>query len=222
MKPGSLWKKLKREAKANPGKAVILGIVAVVALYFWVPLVWGWVGKSNANAGVEVVQLPPTAAISPSPTDPSVAPASPSPSIEHPSWLQIAQGMENDPRTKTALPLTTTRDPFQSPQALEEDSKKAADSEELKPRFMTPAEAGLVLTSTVTGAERRIAQINGKTYTEGQTIPAAKDSTRGVSFTLVEIQPRRVVLEADSQRYDLTIPEPGKTSNIEISGTTSD
>ncbi len=35
-----------------------------------------------------------------------------------PSWQQIVQWMENDPRTTIALPLVKTRDPFQPPKSV--------------------------------------------------------------------------------------------------------
>jgi Tfp pilus assembly protein PilO len=35
-----------------------------------------------------------------------------------PSWQQIVRSMQNDPRTTVGLPLSKTRDPFQSPQSV--------------------------------------------------------------------------------------------------------
>ena len=37
-------KRLRREVIANPKKAAILGIMLLVAIYFWTPLVMGWMG----------------------------------------------------------------------------------------------------------------------------------------------------------------------------------
>ncbi len=118
----------------------------------------------------------------------------------------------------TAPPLTKTRDPFESPK-IETSEAKTAEKSQSKPPAITPAAAGLVLTSTIIGPQRRIAQISGKTYAVGQTIEVAKDKeVLGIAFKLVEVHPRRAVLEADGQRFELTIPEPGKSGKIEFSG----
>jgi len=120
----------------------------------------------------------------------------------------------------TAPPLTITRDPFEPPRTEVAESKaEVEDKSRPKPPTITPSAAGLVLTSTIIGPQRRIAQISGKTYVVGQAIEAVKDKeTLGVAFKLVEVHPRRAILEADGQRFELTIPEPDKSSKIEFLG----
>ena len=52
----NLSKQLNHEITANPKKAIFLGILMAVGLYFWVPLLWGWVHKDKvgpeSSAGV--------------------------------------------------------------------------------------------------------------------------------------------------------------------------
>jgi hypothetical protein len=72
---------------------------------------------------------------------------------------------------------------------------------------ITPAEAGLALGSTLVSAHRKIAEINGKSYGLNERVQIVKDAL-DVSFRIVEIQPRRVVLERNGQLYELKIPRP--------------
>ncbi len=75
--------------------------------------------------------------------------------------------------------------------------RKAEDKIKPKPPVVTPAAAGLVLTSTIIGPQRRVVQISGKTYAVGQTIEVAKEKeSLRAAFKLIEVHPRRAVLEA--------------------------
>ena len=107
--------------------------------------------------------------------------------------------MHDDPRTMTAPTLTKTRDPFEPPK-IDVAETKPVEPPKPKPPAITPAAAGLVLTSTIVGPQRRIAQISGKIYAVGQTIDPPKEKKEkepgGPAFKLVEVQPRRAVLEA--------------------------
>jgi hypothetical protein len=109
--------------------------------------------------------------------------------------------MQNCPRTMTAPTLTTAIDPFEMPTI--EVARPNAPA-------VAPTAAGLALTSTIIGPQRRIAQINGKTYAVGQTVESVKESG-SAAFKLVEVQPRRAVLEANGQQFELLIPEPGRS-----------
>jgi len=74
-----------------------------------------------------------------------------------------------------------------------------------------------MLTSTILGPQRRVAQINGKSYTVGQTIEVAREKNPiQATFKLLEDHPRRVVLQSDEGPMELTIPEPGSSGKIEI------
>lgn len=214
MKLDKLGKKLRREATANPKKAAFLGLATLVAAYFWAPLVWGWIGKSDKDVSTAAAKTDATSAtVVAAPAGQSATEALP----DRPPWPQIVQWMHNDPRTMTAPPLITTRDPFESPTIVVTEAKAA---EQPKPKLLaiTPDIAGLVLTSTIIGPQRRVAQINGKTYVLGQTIELPKDKQAlGADFKLIEIHARRAVLEANGQRLELLIPEPGNSDKIQFS-----
>lgn len=115
-----------------------------------------------------------------------------------------------------APPLAQSRDPFASP-TVETPAPLAAEKPEVAPPAVTPAAAGLVLTSTIIGPQRRVVQISGKMYSVGQTIDTAKEKEGAcVTFKLVEVHPRRAVLQNGDERYELTIPEPGASQKIEV------
>jgi len=114
--------------------------------------------------------------------------------------------------------LVQTRDPFESP-PTEEAEGKAEDKIKAKSPVVTPVAAGLVLTSTIIGPQRRVVQISGKTYAVGQMIEVAKEKESvHATFRLIEVHPRRAVLEAGGERFELTIPEPGKSGKMEFLG----
>jgi len=221
---GKIGKRLKREAKANPKKAVLLGLVTLVAFYFWMPLVWGWIQpKTTEVASMPQAENERIAGVSPGTAlaapAASVAP-SPSPgAAKRPSWRQIEQARQEDPRTRSVEQLSNAREPFGSvgnePSGLE--VKHEQELPPPRPMVVAPSEAGLGLSSTIIGSQRRVAQINGKTYAEGQHIELVKEPDgRAMAYRLVEVHPRRVVLEADGQRFDLTLPEPGDSGKMEL------
>ena len=215
MSLSKLGKKLRREAVTNPKKAALLGLVIVVALYFWAPLIRGWIvgSKTATEATTDAAAVIVAAAVPPA----AGAPAATGKSVPVlPSWQKLVQWMHEDPRTMTAPMLTQTRDPFE---VAKNEETKVEEKAEVKPPTITPTAAGLVLTSTIVGPQRRVVQINGDTYTVGQTIQVVKDKdSLRTKFKVVEIHPRRAVLEADGERFELTIPEPNKAGKIEFVG----
>ena len=49
VKLDKLTKQLRRDIAANPKKAAALGLMVLVALYFWGPLVWSWFAPAAAR-----------------------------------------------------------------------------------------------------------------------------------------------------------------------------
>lgn len=226
-----LGKKLQREAAANPKKAVFLGLATVVAVYFWIPLVKGWIGPNTGNTTTSATQTV-AATATPAPATPSAASQDasglkPDGAAAGPSWQKIAEWMHNDPRTMTAPPLNLQRDPFEATSAAMATAARQAEASKPKRPTVTPTEAGLVLTSTIIGPQRRVAQISGRVYRVGQIVSVGEEKqsgereTENVAFKLVEVHPRRAVLESDGQRFELTIPEPIRSKKMELIGTVS-
>ena len=59
MKLDKLARQLRRDVAASPKKAVALGLMVLVALYFWAPMVWKWIapdqGKGKSTVSVSDV-----------------------------------------------------------------------------------------------------------------------------------------------------------------------
>jgi len=224
---GKLGKKLKREAAASPKKAAFLGLAALVAVYFWMPLIWGWISKSNKNMASVTANSSTTPTTSAKPVAaPLLAPSAmqnasvPKAPVARQSWQQTAQWIAEDARMKPAARLSKARDPFVAPIVKHAESKPL-EKLTLKPPTISPEAAGLVLTATIVGPQRRVAQISGKTYVVGQVIQPHATKLKDVpsiTFQLIEVTQRHAVLEADGQRFVLSLPEPGKTGKIELAG----
>lgn len=199
----------------------MLGLVVLVAVYFWVPLVWRWVGKGSAETATAKATTTSAAAMTVatrvSEGNEAGQPAAKQNTSRLP-WQQIVQLRKNDPKTMPAPPLATTRDPFvaTAPQVAATKKLSEAAKKPITP-VIAPSAVGLALKSTVIGPQRRVAQINGRVYAVGQTVSIKKDS-QDISFKVIDVQPRGVVLEAQGQRFELTIPEPGRSQKIEAIG----
>jgi hypothetical protein len=202
-----LSRKLRREIKASPRKAAVLAALSFVGLWFWVPLVAKWLGKTDAEAA----STSPVAAAMPQPrnsaasvitaTTPNVTPGAPALTAagSRRPWQQLLASIERDARMKPATDLGSGRDPFHP---LEEKKVKKGAAVLEKPD-LTPADAGLSLSSTIVGAGDRTALIGRDVYREGDTIA----TTHGEGeFRLVEIRPREVVLERSGKLYRLDLP----------------
>ncbi len=125
-------KKLRREAVANPKKAALLGLVTILALYYWAPLLKGWIAADTTT--VETTTSPAavaTVAVQPSTAAPVAATtATAKPVAPRLSWQQITERMSKDPRTMIAPALTQTRDPFE---AQHDEEAEAPAKEKRRP-----------------------------------------------------------------------------------------
>jgi hypothetical protein len=201
-----LARRLRCEASANPKKAVVLALLVLVALYRWAPLVGTWLGKEDRK-GKPAVQGSSTE-ILPSPKN-TVARDEPEPVASEGDgryrWDQVVRWMEQDPRTVASAVLATRRDPLRrAGEAAESESKQEEEPQPVVPA-VTPQELGLALSATVVGANRRVAMIDGRAYTEGKTIARIQDGQR-FEFALVRILPRQVVLGQGDRQFVLAIP----------------
>jgi len=122
--------------------------------------------------------------------------------------------MDNDPRTTATNPVLGRRDPFRIPQ---NEAAKAEAESGLAKRALeeTPEGLGMVLSGTIVGSHRRVAQINGKSYREGETVRLAKEGQQ-IEFTLAAVHPRRIVLQRKGRQFELTLPLPAPSGRIEL------
>jgi hypothetical protein len=227
---GKLVKRVRREAKTNPKKAAVLGLLFVVALYFWAPLVSGWLGKDkgpNAAAPAPGAAKPAFessggGAIS-TPTSPStLAPeASAKPkelqSPQHP-WQTLVEWREKDPRTRPGGQLVLDRDPFVPPESKQVETKPKELPKVLEPE-VTLQGLNLMFAGTIVGPGRRVARINGTSYEQGKDIElAAKDGKRQFTFTLVEVDARRIVLQRQGKKNVVDLDPARPAGKVEMLG----
>jgi hypothetical protein len=207
MSQNQFIRRLKREATRNPKKLGALGLLLVVAVWFWAPMVRGW---SHKDEPVPAPQTSSTAATgvpgvgTPNPVGGN-EPGNP-PATTY-SWDQVVDWMEKDPLTKAAETLPARRDPFRVPQDLVAvEAARARQREQREASAITPAELGLKLTGTIIGPQRSVALINGRTYRQGTQIACEKGGSR-YSLRLVEVRRKGVVLECRGTRLQLAISE---------------
>lgn len=203
---------LRREATRNPKKAAILGVMLLVAGYFWAPLVAGWFGSSGpapaapppgAKAPVAVAMTAPAAATA------TVA------SGGRPSWQELVEWMKHDRRMRPAEPLGEGRDPFCGIQAEPPAETKLAEQQVAESKSPTLQESGVKLTTTLVGTRGAFARINGKTYPQGAVIEVAVEGAKQ-SYRLLEVHDRHVVLERDGARFELALPIGARANDAEL------
>lgn len=219
MNPSRLAEQLRREARAHPKKAAVLGLLALVALWFWVPLVWGWLAAAEEAAATPVPRR-----VSPVvPAAPGAVAAQPDATPgrgERPNypWHQLVRWMDNDPRTSAVDPALGRRDPFRAAGVQPSKADSQDQPQEVSPA-LTAENLSMVLSSTIVGLDRRVAQIDGKSYRQGEVVRLVRNG-QPIQLTVAEVYPRRVVLECQGRQFELAIPDPACSGRIELSGGT--
>ena len=206
MKLDKLVKQIRRDASANPKKAAALGLMLLVALYFWAPLVGKWLG----NSGKKPVRTENASLIL---TDDPAEPTSQTKgkSAAKFRWERVRQLIRSDPHMTTATFDTTWIDPFaarEQPPPGAAASPAAGDAATAS--ALGPHEAGLTLTSIAIGSQRRMATISGDTYRENEmVVVGGKDNAAaGMEFRVVRIGPQSVDLERGGRTFTLELSKP--------------
>ena len=206
MKLGKLVKQIRRDAAANPKKAAALGLMLLVALYFWAPLVWRWMGHGGKKP-VRTVNA--SLILTDDPAEPTSQAKGKSASKFR--WERVRQLIRSDPHMTTATFDTTWIDPF----AAREQAQSLVAANPVERDAATasapgPHEAGLALTSIAIGLRRRVATISGNTYQEDQIIVVGgKDNaSAGLEFRVVRIGPQSVELERGGRTFTLELSKP--------------
>ncbi len=200
----------KREMRRSPKKTVLLGLMCLVALYYWVPIVKGIFGGSSdaeelANNGLIVPTTPAT---------PTAAPAVQR--ARKTDWATLAKWIESDPRMQPAK-LEIDHDPFRSQAALLAEQQAAVAMQLEAMEAIHPAKVNLKLQSTAVSPRRQTAVINNKTY-ELRGIVSVETRDHGlVEFQVVGIQPERVTLERNGKHFSLTIVQKALNPRDQIS-----
>jgi hypothetical protein len=220
------FRQLRKEATANPKKAAILGLLGLVALYFWAPLLWTWLGDEApagpGTAQASLVGFDPLALAGPSAAA-KEEPKKPDAAKKKIPWDQLAAWMKDDPRTAAATALTQRPDPFRV-QVEEEPEPEEEPEQQIQPPpvapEVTPESLGIGLSATVVGPRRRVAVIAGRAFAEGETVAMEKDGET-YEFRLAEVRPRTAVLQREGKQFELVIPQKSRLERIQLSGSSN-
>jgi hypothetical protein len=215
-----LLKKIQKELKASPAKTAALGVGLLLAAIFWAPLVSKWLKAKNGpamastsvpDAGVKatLASVTPTPLMMPN----TQALATPNSLAD---WLKTMETRKGDLLASSVRWPEEMRSPFVRTRSLAEyhqreqlaedraAKEKAAQDDQStneEPAFELPA--GWTLSATTFGTKRKLAQIDGRIYREGETLQTAEGATVVVKW----IEPRRVVLEQGQRTFELFIPQ---------------
>lgn len=207
-----LVKKLQKDLKKSPGKAAVLALLLVVALWFWAPLLTNLFANGNAK--------PATSASTSNVANDSASTGTPTPTQPLYTWKQIADAIDADSRMKPTEPMALARDPFhriEKEQPQEEPGEVVALPPEIPD--VSPGDAGLVLNSTILGTRRQVARINGKSYRKGERIVAAMGD-QPLEYEVVQIGPRSVALVLGDREYELKMQKSTAAANSAALSTT--
>ena len=178
-----------------------------MALYFWAPMVWGWIKpgadkNQPAVAASEVIlEDDPVDPLKVAKKDGRVFP-----------WEKVRRKVLADPRMTPAVFEASWSNPFRPAEggAVGVPTTTAAASAPAS-LPIDPAALGLKLTSVAISQKRRAAIINGDKYREGELVPVAgKDgkSAAGVEFRLLQVGFHEVQLEYRGTTYTLELNRP--------------
>jgi len=198
-----LAKQFRRDLAANPKKTAALGLMVVVALYCWGPLVWGWlnVGEGAKTHQAQLAHLILT-------DDP--ADTAKSRSKARFRWDKVRPLLAQDPRMVSATFDKVWIDPFGRPATQNDDVGELQNSPgaiSAAAAGTNPAEMGLTLTSVAIGSRRQAATISGERYFVGDEITASsKDSSfPAAKFRVTRITPQEVELECRGKTFTLRL-----------------
>jgi hypothetical protein len=222
-----LLRQLRREAKRNPKKAGILGLLALVAVWFWAPLLMDWFRADGQKAVAASHDDRADSRAARGQPAPGGGPQQPSNKVAALSWQELIRLQDQNPRAQPSRLPETGRDPFVTPSSQlfpplpmvpkEEPEKEPKEKPDVTVPDLTPQELGLSLSSTIVGPRGGLAMVNGNAYKPSEIIVVQHNSQR-VEFQLTEIHPRRIVLIRNGKSYSLEIPRPDGTGQVELVG----
>jgi hypothetical protein len=173
VKLDKLLKKLKRDLAASPQKAAALGLMILVALYFWAPLIMKFGGKAKTKkvAASQVILT----------DDPIVTKVAARSTIDSTQWDRVRQTLAQDQFMQAALLNPEWSNPFRrvSAASVESDLDPAQETASQRPLPETPMVddnqaqekfAGIVVSGVLIGPRERAAFIRGTTYRVGDVL----------------------------------------------------
>jgi len=194
-------KRLLRDFKAHPMKAAVLGLLVLVAAYFWAPLFAKMLPGEKTPEAVAPGYLDDSVAEDSAGTTPEA------PSAPRRDWRKLLAQIESDPLTKPAVGLASATWSLGRDEPLAEAAEADPAAAELAAAEaamkITPASVGLKLSGTMVGSGRKVAVISGKSYQEGRELRLTDE----LVFVVAEVTARKVVLRRGDESFVLELPE---------------
>lgn len=217
MKLEKLAKQARRDLLAHPKKAAALGLMLLVALYFWAPLAWKWMAPGSGKAKASTEQ---TALILED--DPILPTAKAKTGKAAPfRWERVRQLIQADRHMVPAAFDPAWSNPFAAPPPAAPEQTNAEGTNGLGTEQAVATAAGntgLKLAGVAIGPRRRTATINGDTYREGDVISlTANDATaQTTGFRLIKVERHGVQLESKGKTFWLEFDQPKLAQGDEI------
>jgi len=178
----------------------VLGVLLLVAVWFWFPLVKGWVIPESATS--KKADNAPRIAQAAIPAGPVVIQTATTNRIP---WQQIAEHIAVDPHTSPVSLQDLQRDPFYQKVVKEELIVPVADTQ-AKPQLIEPSpdQAGLMVQSVITRGTTGLARINQQNYRVGDVVVAPEQIAE---YEVIAIESWGVKLHRNGKSYDLALDE---------------
>lgn len=206
--------RLTRDLRRSPKKAAALGILVLVAIWFWAPLLKKWVGPSGATSAktANVLEAMPATLIEVNPATATWETRSQTDSPATRPWNEVLAWIETDERTKPVVLPEAFVSPFDRGETGTESNEEEMVAQATEPDVpdVHPRDLGLVLTSTVVGRKSRLATISGNVYRQSELIRVAETAAGAqmIEFRVEDIQPQYVTLSREAVSYRLSLHRP--------------
>lgn len=223
--------RLKAELCRNKAKSAALGVMCLVAVYFWAPLVAKSLGKKEPDAAATAVaESVDATSASPAVTTTNASPAE----AEQLDWRTAIARSRDEPLMAAVNNFSLTRNPFANlsiPDVVEalEDDEEIEEGKAKPPvalKRLTFDELGLVLNGTMVGTRRKMATVNGNSYQEGDEITitdldmgSAGAEVETAKLIVWQINPDHVLVSYDARlhRLDLRPLDLSQNQSVVIS-----
>lgn len=221
MKLDKLLKRLKRDAAASPQKAGALGLMVLVALYFWAPLVMKFLPKGKPKPGATAAG-PVILGDDPVLIKAAVHPSSNSTHWDHvrevvaqdrlmlaaehhPSWPNPFAPLQRDDKSETKSQP--------KPEAIQPDLKTLPTAPTIEPEVARQQLSTVSLSSVLVGKRGVSAVIRGKLYRVGDVLSFGGDNgAPAVEFRITAIDEQGVDLKYTDKSFRLERPKPTLTT----------
>jgi len=218
-----LGKRLQREVAKSPVKSSVLGLVILVAIWYWAPLIGSWLPGGATEASENLVVSPEASkdlVVNPAPSgSPATSPVSTKEGKRSTSfkWQTVVGWLAQDFVATPAMLPDGQRDPFKREKSISAEAlinqflggteEELDDTESQRAAIVSTyidlSQLPLVLGGTIVGKRIRSATINGNAYREGGKIPVIVDN--GGKITISESG--QETGEKSEQRIELDLEE---------------